>query len=69
MHSLCVFQFTVSFIWIKKNLILPALLKIYLENVLYDWNKKHKSMGLPEGNETVHHHLGADDQDIVGQDI
>ena len=43
--------------------LLPALLKIYLENALYDGNKKSKSSGLPVGNETVHHHLGADDQD------
>lgn len=43
--------------------LLPALLKIYLENVLYDGNKKCESRGLPAGNETVHHHLGVDDQD------
>jgi hypothetical protein len=43
--------------------LLPTLLKIYLENVLYDGNKKCKSRGLPVGNETVRHHLGADDQD------
>ena len=43
--------------------LLPALLKVYLESVLYDGNKKCKSMGLLGGNETVHHHLGVNDQD------
>jgi hypothetical protein len=37
--------------------LLPALLKIYLESVLYDGNKKCKSMGLLVGNETLHHLL------------
>ena len=43
--------------------LLPALLKICLESVLYGGNKKCKSRGLLVGNETVHHHLGVDDQD------
>lgn len=43
--------------------LLSALLMIYLESVLYDGNKKCKSRGLLVGNETVHHHLGVDDQD------
>jgi len=42
--------------------LLPALLKIYLENVLYDGNKKCNSRGLLVGSETVHHHHGTDDQ-------
>jgi len=33
----------------------PSLLKVYLKSVLYKRNKKCKSMGLPTGNETVHH--------------
>jgi hypothetical protein len=43
--------------------LLPVLLKIYLENVLYDGNKKCNGRGLLVGSETVHHHHGAGDQD------
>jgi hypothetical protein len=47
--------------------LLSASLKIYFRSVLYDRNKKCKSMGLPAGNETVHY-LCENDQAIVGQD-
>jgi len=43
--------------------LLPTLLNIYFENVLYDGNKKCKSRGLLVGNEIIHHNLGVDDQD------
>jgi len=33
----------------------PSLLKVYLESALYNRNRKCKSMGLPRGNETIHH--------------
>jgi len=33
----------------------PSSLKIYLESVLCNGKKKCKSMGLPTGNETIHH--------------
>ena len=35
----------------------PDLFKIFLESVLYKWNKRCKSMGLQTGNKTTHHHL------------
>jgi hypothetical protein len=35
----------------------PDLFKIFLEIVLYNRNKRCKSMGLPTGNKTTHHHL------------
>jgi hypothetical protein len=47
----------------------PSLFKIYLESVLYSWNKKCRNMGLPIGDQTIHHHLFfVDDQAIVVQD-
>jgi len=33
----------------------PHLFKIFLESVLYNWNKRCKSMGLPTGNKITHH--------------
>ena len=38
-----------------------ALFTIYLESLLYNWNNKCRSMGLPLGNQTIRH-LFADDQ-------
>jgi len=35
----------------------PDLFKTFLESVLYDWNKRWKSKGLPTGNKTTHHCL------------
>jgi hypothetical protein len=35
--------------------ISPDLLKMFLESVLYTWNKRCKSMGLPTGNKTAYH--------------
>jgi len=46
----------------------PTLFTIFLESVLYNWNKKCRRMGLPMGNQTIHHHLFADDQVIIAQD-
>jgi len=46
----------------------PTLFTIYLESVLYNWNKKCRRMGLPTGNQTIHHHLFSDDQVIMAQD-
>jgi hypothetical protein len=49
--------------WIITNLI-----QIYLESVLYDWNRKCKSMELPRVNETINHQLFADNWAIISQD-
>jgi hypothetical protein len=49
--------------WIITNLI-----QIYLESVLYDWNKKCKSMDLSRANEKINHQLFADNQAITAQD-
>lgn len=47
----------------------PDLFKIFLESVLYGWNKRCKSMGLPTGNKTTHHCLlFVDNQVIIAQD-
>jgi hypothetical protein len=35
----------------------PTLIKIYLENVLYNWNNKCRNKELPIGVQTMHHHL------------
>jgi len=45
----------------------PFLFTIYLESVLYNWNKKCRRMGLPTGSQTIHHHLFADDLVIIVQ--
>jgi hypothetical protein len=45
-----------------------SLFKIYLESVLYDWNKKCKRMGLPVRNKTIQHVLFVDDQVIMARD-
>jgi hypothetical protein len=46
----------------------PTLFTIYLESVLYSWNKTCRRMALPTGNQTLHHHLFVDDQVITAQD-
>ncbi|KAJ4446287.1 hypothetical protein ANN_12982 [Periplaneta americana] len=47
--------------------ISPTLFKIYIQQILKQWNNSCRGMGIPVGNETVHSLLFADDQVIIVQ--
>lgn len=47
--------------------ISPTLFKIYIQQILKQWNNSCRGMGIPVGNETVHSLLFADDQVIIAQ--
>jgi hypothetical protein len=46
----------------------PSLFKIYLQSVLYNWNKKCRNMGLAVGDQTIQCYLFVGDEVTIAQD-